>query len=152
MTAVLLGAPLLPDHATATSLEARVADLGRISSRLIDIGSHDALTVLRYSLSAPKVIFTLRSSPCFGHTLLTDFDNLQRNILSAIVNNSLNDSQWLQASLPVKFGGSGIRLVSSLAPSAFLASAMGTRGLQNLILTNCNTDITDFHIDRALAE
>ena len=38
---------------------------------------------------------------------------------------------------PVRKGGLGIRLVAQLAPSAFLASAVGTRSLQDLILSKC---------------
>jgi len=46
----------------------------------------------------------------------------------------MSDSQWLQASLPIKSGGLGIRRVSSLALPAFLASAATTILLQNEIL------------------
>src|SRR3954470_21266615 len=49
------------------------------------------------------------------------------------------DLQWMQASLPVRNGGLGIRRVASLAPSAFLASAAKTLDLQVLILTRCST-------------
>ena len=61
-------------------------------------------------------------------------------------NVSLTDDQWLQASLPVRNGGLGIRRVSSLASSAFLASAAGTRELQDRILhrvSSVNDDIFD---------
>jgi len=47
-------------------------------------------------------------------------DHLLRSPLLSITNNTLSDSQWRQATLPVKFGGLGIRRVSSLALSAFL--------------------------------
>ena len=63
---------------------------------------------------------------------------LLRTAISKICNVSLSDDQWLQASLPEKSGGLGISRVSSLASSAFLASAVGTRDLQNQIL---RTDI-----------
>ena len=46
----------------------------------------------------------------------------------------LSDDQWLQSSLPVREGGLGVRSVVSLAPSAFLASAVSTRPLQQEIL------------------
>jgi len=46
-------------------------------------------------------------------------------------------------------GGLGIRLVSQLAPSAFLASAMGTRELQDQILVNCGSP-ADNSISNAL--
>ena len=41
---------------------------------------------------------------------------------------------WIQASLPVKHGGLGIRSAAQLAPSAFLASAAGSSGLVSQIL------------------
>ena len=53
-----------------------------------------------------------------------------------ITNSNLSDSQWTQASLPVYAGGLGIRRVTSLAPSAFLASAACTHDLQAQILTS----------------
>ena len=46
----------------------------------------------------------------------------------------MNDIQWTQATLPVKDGGLGIRSVTVLAASAFLASAAGTLRIQNDIL------------------
>ena len=59
-----------------------------------------------------------------------------------ITNTDLTDIQWIQASLPVRNGGLGVRRVSSLAPAVFLASAVGTQNathdLQELILTKCD--------------
>jgi len=46
----------------------------------------------------------------------------------------VSDTQWLQASLPVKDGGLGIRRAASLALPAFLASAASTSSLQDSIL------------------
>ena len=90
--------------------------------------------MLTNCLSAPKLLHTLRSAHCEGHRLLQRFDDLQRSALCQITNVSLTDEQWLQASLPVRNGGLGIRRVQSLAPSAFLASAAGTRLLQDHVL------------------
>jgi hypothetical protein len=47
---------------------------------------------------------------------------------------SLTEQQGFQASLPVRAGSLGIRRVSSLAPSSFLASTAGTRDLQDRLL------------------
>ena len=58
------------------------------------------------------------------------FDELLRTAISIICNVSLSDDRWLQASLPVKSGGLGIRRVSS---PAFIAPAVGTRDFQNHI-------------------
>ena len=132
---MLLGAPLSTGRAMDTSLETCCDKLALAISRLKSLSSHDALTLLRASFSAPKVMHILRSSPCVGHTGLSKFDNLLRTGLSYITNTDLSDMQWLQASLPVKDGGLGVRRVTSLASSAFLASAASTLGLQDLILS-----------------
>ena len=126
-TATLLGAPLSTGQAMTDSLSARCADLSRAVERLKLVSAHDALLLLKNSLSAPRLLHTLRSAYCEGHELLMNFDTILKSALCSICNVSLTEQQWLQASLPVRAGGLGIRRVSSLAPSAFLASAAGTR-------------------------
>ena len=62
------------------------------------------------------------------------FDSLLRSLLSSILNINLTDSAWSQASLPVRCGGLGVRSATLLAPSAFLASAVGSADLVHDIL------------------
>jgi len=76
------------------------------------------------------MLHTLRCSPCANHPSLAVFDDFLRKVICAICNLDLSDTQWLQASLPVKDGGLGVLRVTSLAPSAILASAAGTETLQ----------------------
>ena len=142
LSSTLLGAPLLQGPAMNDCLQKRCSDLDRAISRLDLITSHDALVLLRASFSAPALQHTLRTSQCDGHEALTRFDNLLRAALCKICNVSLTDDQWLQASLPVKSGGLGVRRVASLAPSAFLASAVSTRDLQDQIL-QCYAQMPD---------
>ena len=139
MESSLLGAPLTSGAGMDKILLSRIDDLQRASSRLMLVSKHDALTLLRFSLSAPKILYTLRSSPCFSHPTLLNFDVKLRESLSMIMNISLSELQWKQASLPVKRGGLGIRLVSQLAPSAFLSSVNATRALQDSILPQNET-------------
>ena len=61
-------------------------------------------------------------------------DGLMRSGLEKIINCSLNDTQWLQATLPIRDGGLGFRRVVSLASSAYMASAASTLELQGAIL------------------
>lgn len=149
-TATLLGAPLSTGQAMTECLTSRCNDLARAVERLKLVSAHDALALLKNSLSAPKLQYTLRAACCEGHNQLTTFDNLLRSALCDICNVTLTDQQWLQASLPVHAGGLGIRRVSSLAPSAFLASAAGTRDLQDLILRR-TAKTTDDLFDSCLA-
>jgi hypothetical protein len=149
-SAELLGAPVTTGEAMDRALNIRCDDLSRAAERLRLIDAHDALVILRASFSAPKLLHTLRASPCADHPALEKFDATLRNCVSSITNTHLTDLMWIQASLPVKNGGLGIRRVSSLAPSAFLASAAGTLDLQARILTRCHAPI-DSAVDRVLA-
>jgi hypothetical protein len=108
---------------------------------------HDALVILRNAISAPKLTFLLRTSPCFGNPALNEFDACQRQALCAIANCPLTDLAWVQATLPVSRGGMGIVSVAALAPSAYLASAAATLPLQSLLLASTDsredTTVTD---------
>ena len=57
----------------------------------------------------------LRCSPCFGYAILSQIDEVLKSNISHIANVVLSDVQWIQASLPVKAGGLGIRRATSLA-------------------------------------
>ena len=149
-SAMLLGAPLAVGSAMDTCLASRCADLSKAMERLYLVSAHDGLLLLKACLSASRLLYTLRSAFCVGHDLLATFDDLQRSALSRVCNVSLTDDQWLQASLPVRSGGLGFRRVSSLASSAFLASAAGTRLLQEQLLTRAAI-VRDEDYDRCLA-
>ena len=84
----------------------------------------------------PKLQYILRTSPCSNNPRLSIFDDTLRQGLSTILNVSLSDDQWLQASLPVQKGSLGIRSAGMLASSTYLASAAATLRLQNAILAN----------------
>ena len=119
------------------ALTSRCSDLRIAIGRLKVLPSHDALILLRSSFSVPRLMHTLRCVPCAEHPSLTVFDNLLREGISSITNSLLFDIQWLQASLPIRDGGLGIRRATSLALSAFLASAASTSDLQHDILSSC---------------
>lgn len=142
-TASLLGAPLSTGQAMDTALSTLCEDFVRAVDRLQLLSSHDALLLLKNSLGGPKLQYVLRTSPCCHHPQLSQFDHLQRSAVSKICNVTLSDDQWAQASLPVRAGGLGVRSVSKLASSAFLASAAGTRSLQALILRKCQVEDED---------
>ena len=130
----LLGAPLFVGRSLDEHWSKRCDDLARAIDRLRSIGSQEALTLLRASFSAPRVIHLLRCSPSLNHPALARFDNLLRAAIHSITNSDLSDTQWLQASLPVADGGIGVRRVASLALPAFMASAAGTLPLQTELL------------------
>jgi len=134
--ACLIGAPLFPGPALEKTWSDRCDDLSKAVDRLAKFGSQDALIQLRLSFSAQKVLHLLRCSPSVSHPLLDQFDSLLRSAVQRITNTDLSDSQWMQASLPVKDGGLGVRRVSSLSLPAYLASAASSLSLQDAILSN----------------
>ena len=105
----LLGAPISRGHAMDKVLQEKVDDLDRAISRLKYLQAHDALVLLKNSLSMPRLLYTLRTSYCHDHPLLTRFDTILREGLSLILNVDFDDTQRLQASLPVRNGGIGLR-------------------------------------------
>ena len=137
--ACLLGASLLPGPGLDSILTKHWEILTTAVDRLKSIGRHDALILLRSCFGVNKLQYVLRTSPCHGHPALPTLDSLLRTGLSAITNCSLIDPQWIQARLPVRDGGLGVRDVTSLAIPAFLASAAGTLGLQDAILASAST-------------
>jgi len=130
----LLGAPLFRGAALDASLSQHCNDLQRAFTKLGQLPSQNALTLLRSSFGSSKLGYLLRCSPCADHRALQSLDSIMRTGLELIVNTSFNDIQWLQATLPVRDGGLGLRRVVSLASSAYLASAAATLELQMAIL------------------
>jgi hypothetical protein len=132
--ASLLGAPLFVGPELDDAWSTRLTDLRRAVDRLSLVGAQDALILLRASFSAPRVQHLMRCSPSADHPVLFEFDNILRSAICKITNCDLSDNQWLQASLPIRDGGLGVRRVSTLALPAFLASAAGSLPLQDTIL------------------
>src|SRR5688572_18011752 len=100
----------------------------------MDLQAQRALLLLRSCLGAAKMTYLLRTCPCWDHPLLETMDHQTRTGLEKIVNTELNDIQWLQASLPIRYGGLGTRRISMLATSAYLASAASIVSLVGAIL------------------
>ena len=145
--AEFLGAPLFAGQLLDTAWTTRCDDLSRAADRLASIGSQDALILLRASFSAPRVQHLLRCSPSSGNAGLTKFDSILRSTIDRITNSNLSDTEWLQASMPIKLGGLGLRQVCSLAIPAFLASAASTLSLQDSILAAHPCDAESAFLD-----
>ncbi|KAL5477115.1 hypothetical protein EMCRGX_G023860 [Ephydatia muelleri] len=114
---------------------------------------HDAYLLLRHSLAIPKLLYLLRTSPCFLSSSLKIYDDELRATVCSSFNIQLADSDpsWTQSTLPVRRGGLGIRSAVQLAPSAFLASAAASSGLAHLILPANMQPPQLSYVDEALA-
>ena len=120
---MLLGSPIGGDVYVSvnSAIESNIHSLQTLVDRLKLLHAHDALTLLRNAFTMPKILYILRTAPCFRSTLLEDFDSIQRSLLEGICNIQLNDDSWMQAALPINAEGLGIRSAAKLAPSAYLA-------------------------------
>ena len=149
--AVMLGAPLFAGKAMDDVWEGHRASLELAGSRLINLNAHDSLVILKHSLSLPKLLFHLRCTYTADHPALSVLDGKLRDLMGRILNVDLSDQQWIQATLPVKWGGLGIRRSTQVAPSAFLASTAGVEVLGSSILPQGRVPPSDGLIDTALA-
>jgi hypothetical protein len=132
--ASLLGAPLSSGAHLDTVLEEKRNELQTLASRLPFLPAHDSLYLLRNVLTAPRLVYLLRTAPCTGSAVLPQYDALLQQTVTTTLNVDLSDRAWSQATLPVRWGGIGIRDVVSLAPSAYLASAASTMDLVTRLL------------------
>ena len=115
------------------------------------ITCHDAYLLLRHSLAIPKLLYLLRTSPCFLSPSLKIYDDELRATICSSFNIHLteSDSSWIQSILPVNCGGLGIRSAVQLAPSAFLASAAASELAHMILPTNMQPTQLSY-VDEAL--
>ena len=117
------------------ALKKKLEEFKRLFSNIKLRNAHDVLLILKTSSSTSHVLFMLRCSPCLGNAILRKIDEVLKSNISHIANDVLSDVQWIQASLHVKAGGLGIcRVASWLRQHIYLASAISTASLQDLIL------------------
>ena len=149
--ATLLGAPLTDGVALEETLVKKVHELKTMSGRLDLLPAHDALYMLQHVVSTPKLMYLLRTSPCMDRRELVDYDLQLRSTLSSVLNIDLSEDRWQQASLPVRWGGLGVRGAVMLAPSAYLASAASTTQLVSRLTEKCALLSEDPYVAKALA-
>ena len=97
--------------------------------------TQDALTLLRHSFAIPKVLYILRTFPCYTSDSLQLYDDLLKSLSSRILYISFQNIElaWTQATLAIGSGGLGIRSAVQLAPSAFIASTAASLDLAQQI-------------------
>jgi Reverse transcriptase (RNA-dependent DNA polymerase) len=148
---MLLGAPLSVGRQLDLTLSEKREELQTLASRLPLMPAHDSLYLLRNVLTAPRMLYLLRTAPCTGSNELQLYDDLLRDTTSMTLNVDLSGNRWRQASLAVRWGGLGIRGVVLLAPSAYLASAAATKDLTQRLLPVSLRDSEDSGLAPAMA-
>ena len=148
--ASLLGTPIQAGTGVDRALECKRKDLEVMVERLALLPAHSALFLLRNAFAIPKLLYLLRTAPCFDSTELAAYDVTLKASLASILNIELSSSSSVQAGLPLRWGGIGVRRATQLAPSAFLASAAGAADLLSLLLPNRVLSSPDPAFSRAL--
>ena len=149
-----LGCSIRSVPSISASFEERIKELAVMGERLKHLLTQDSRLLLRHSLAIPRVLYNLRSSPCFLSPKLQVYDILLKSITSKITNISFgeDDPAWIQATLLVRCGGLGIRSAVKLAPSAFLASAAACSDLIHQIVSSYLQNSPILHWSDALAK
>ena len=115
-------------NARRVLLNQKVINLQRLSEVVIKLDAHYGFYLLKNCFSLPKLLYFLRTSPCFEELdLLQQYDSIIRKSFSKICNVIFNESSYTQAILLVSKGGIGIASASQIALPAFLASATGAK-------------------------
>ena len=140
---------VLSGRAVDKALKEKLVKMEKATSRLPLLQSHDAMSLLRYSISVPKLHYTRRMSDFSENAMPTYFDTFQRQCISDIINVDINEFQWTQATLSIRDDGLGICSITMFASSAFLAWATSILQIQNDILSEILHDVTDSSIDKA---
>lgn len=103
--------------------------------RLKNLNSHTAYFLLKHCFAIPKLTYFVRTTSAWKfQEFLDTVDNKLRKTLEAILNVNVNDEQWIQATLPVKRGGLGIRRIEDISLPTFLSSTFGVGTLVSHIL------------------
>lgn len=142
----LLGSPISEGSEEKLILK-KHSELKVMFERLNLLNCHTAYFLLKICFTVPKLTYMLRSSPCFRHgNLLKLIDDDIKRTFESIANCRLNDEQWSKVSMPIRFGGMGIRKCEDIALPAFLSSINSVINLVTLMLPNIHdeTMIADY--------
>ena len=104
--AVLLGAPLCPEG-VGKALRDKQQDLALMTGRLGFLPAHDSLFLMRGCLAIPRLLYILRTSPCYDSEELIFYDQSLKTALTSLLNVDLEEGRWSQASLSVLAWGVG---------------------------------------------
>jgi hypothetical protein len=108
-----------------------------------------AYTLIKNCLFIPKFNFLLRTTPFWK---FSNYVNSIDSSIERILNLRLTDLQWCQPTLPIIFGGLGIRHISDICLPAFLQSSIhGVKKLVSLLLNSKDNELIIHLYDEALA-
>ncbi|KAI5637191.1 hypothetical protein NE865_10088 [Phthorimaea operculella] len=125
----LLGAPIF-SAAIPSALEDKTRMIAQVREHLGHLSAHVALILFRACFSLPKLTYVIRTTPTWLFPEeVSVVDGAIRNTVESVINVTLDDNQWQQASLPIRYGGLGIRSIRAVSLPAFIASSNGVADL-----------------------
>ena len=131
----ILGSPLL-ETGVPSLFKKLLEKFNILASNITHINPHMALYILRHCFWIPKLNYYMRCCPFWKFfSFCESFDSSIRSVLENMINIKFTTSSWKQASLPIIFGGLGIRAVSDIALPAFLSSIHACSSLIDSILS-----------------
>lgn len=137
----LLGAPILDEGFDNMALPI-IEKVKTMFGRLENMHAHSAFFLLKNCFAIPKLNYLIRSSPAWKFNNFTDsFDNLLKVTLESILNIKLEDKILTQATLPVSFGGLGIRRLKDIALPAFISSVHGAFNIVSQIINTTDDSL-----------
>jgi hypothetical protein len=128
----LLGSPIF-DQGFKNTVEKTIITVENLLNKAELLNRHVAYTLIKNCLFIPKFNFLLRTTPFWKFSnYVNSIDSSLKSCLERILNLRLTDLQWRQSTLPIRFGGLGIRRISDICLPAFLSSINGVKKLVSL--------------------
>jgi hypothetical protein len=147
----LLGSPIF-DQGFKNTVEKTIITVENLLNKAKLLNRHVAYTLIKNCLFIPKFNFFLRTIPFWKFSkYVNSIDSSLKSCLERILNLRLTDLQWRQSTLPIRFGGLGIRRISDICLPAFLSSINGVKKLVSLLLNSKDNELIIHHYDEALA-
>ncbi|XP_065318673.1 uncharacterized protein LOC135926672 [Gordionus sp. m RMFG-2023] len=111
-----LGSPVGKDESFVKFFADTLLEISLMRGTLSRLPAHQAFFLLKNYLLIPKILYTLRSSRIFQYEVNLAAHELEiKHLTEDILNLKFGDLSWLQATLPTKSGGIGIRSPSLLS-------------------------------------
>ena len=130
----LLGAPL-DEASIQAATETAATTVSMLCDRIRALDTHSAIFFLTHHVSAPRLQYLLRSSPMYRNKEgLRSIDKTVRSALTDVCNVKIEDESWMQATLPMRHGGLGVRSVEKLTLPCYIASLTAATTLISSII------------------
>jgi hypothetical protein len=146
----LLGSPIF-DQGFKHAIEKTIITFENLLHKAELLSRHVTYTLIKNCLFIPKFNFLLRTTPFWKFSNYVNSSSSLKSSLERILNLRLTDLQWYQFTLPIRFGGLGIRRISDICLPAFLSSIYGVKKLVSLLLNSKDNELIIHHYDEALA-